>query len=120
LETLECGGKFIHLDLMVVSQKKATVIISRGEGQLGNRLFQYASFYAASLEKGFRLWNPRSANMPVGFLLWIKICSAAPMGKAPSLGFGGRSADVLHRIKLCGGHGLPVDWWAGFGHHGQP
>lgn len=43
---------------MQVGNKKATVIISRGEGQLGNRLFQYASFYSASLEMGFRLWNP--------------------------------------------------------------
>jgi len=36
----------------------ATVIISRGEGQLGNRLFQFATFHAAALESGFRVWNP--------------------------------------------------------------
>jgi hypothetical protein len=43
---------------MQAGKNKATVIISRGEGQMGNRLFQYASFYSASLEKGFRVWNP--------------------------------------------------------------
>jgi hypothetical protein len=58
LETLERRGKFLHPARMQAGKNKATVIISRGEGQMGNRLFQYASFYSASLEKGFRVWNP--------------------------------------------------------------
>jgi hypothetical protein len=41
-----------------VGKPRATVIVSRGEGQLGNRLFQFATFHAASLELGFELWNP--------------------------------------------------------------
>lgn len=34
------------------------VILAKGEGQLGNRLFQAATFLAASYEVGFELWNP--------------------------------------------------------------
>lgn len=34
------------------------VIVAKGEGQLGNRLFQAATFLAASFELGFEVWNP--------------------------------------------------------------
>jgi len=34
------------------------VILAKGEGQLGNRLFQAATFLVASYEVGFELWNP--------------------------------------------------------------
>ena len=34
------------------------VIVGKGEGQLGNRLFQAATFLAASYERGFEVWNP--------------------------------------------------------------
>ena len=36
----------------------ATVIVATPQGQLGNRLFQAAHFFAASREMGFELWNP--------------------------------------------------------------
>lgn len=34
------------------------VILAKGEGQLGNRLFQAATFLGASYEVGFECWNP--------------------------------------------------------------
>jgi len=38
------------------------VLIVRPEGQLGNRLFQYATCLAASFELGFPIWNPALAD----------------------------------------------------------
>ena len=39
-------------------EDRPLVIVGKGEGQLGNRLFQAATFLAASYERGFEVWNP--------------------------------------------------------------
>ncbi len=44
--------------MRVSAQRMPRVILAKGEGQLGNRLFQAATFLAASYEVGFELWNP--------------------------------------------------------------
>ena len=81
-KTLEQLQKFIHLALMEVGKNKTTVVISRGEGQLGNRLFQYASFYAASLEKGFRVWNPSFGDYAAWFPLLGNDVFCRPGGRS--------------------------------------
>jgi hypothetical protein len=43
---------------MIAVPKRPRLIVAKGEGQLGNRLFQAASFLAASYEKGIEVWNP--------------------------------------------------------------
>jgi hypothetical protein len=43
---------------MFAIPKQPRVIVAKGEGQLGNRLFQASTFLAASYEVGFEVWNP--------------------------------------------------------------
>ena len=70
---------------MQVGKNKATVIISRGEGQMGNRLFQYASFYSASLEKGFQVWNPSFGEYATWFPELAQDVFCRPSGESLSL-----------------------------------
>jgi len=42
----------------VAPKRLASILVTRPEGQLGNRIFQAAAFQAASIEMGFSLLNP--------------------------------------------------------------
>jgi hypothetical protein len=48
--------------MSATKSRECPVLIVRPEGQLGNRLFQYATCLAASFELGFPIWNPARAD----------------------------------------------------------
>lgn len=64
----------------------ATVILPKGEGQLGNRLFQFATFHAASLEAGFDLWNPAFGDYANHFPAVAKDVFCRPFHTRPLAG----------------------------------
>ncbi len=81
-KTLERRQKFFYLARMEVGKYKATVVISRGNGQQGNRLFLFAVFYAASQEKVLRIRHPSFGDFAPWFR-WLGMdVFCRPVGKA--------------------------------------
>jgi hypothetical protein len=124
--------------------KRQRVIIAKGEGQLGNRLFQAASFLAASYERGFEVWNPAFGEYadffpaisgdilcrPEKNLGWILsrrmicrafACATRKYGEALVKGMGGVVLDISKshdsgdsEYDLCGEHFAELVKWRRF------